>query len=150
MNSWYFFTGIYQTYIFGIIIMSSRGPEMEKYYELSYYTLTRPGPQFIHQHIVDAFAAQTANGDTKPITLAFALIGLYLYLEKDFTGKQVQMAHTSLARRTKEYPTFDLPEDPGEISAADVLGKAAGEEGDAMSRTWCASVWQAYRNSHTE
>jgi uncharacterized protein DUF5946 len=131
-------------------VMTNRSSEIKKYYELSYYTLGHADPEFIHQHIVDAFAAQTANGDTKPITLALALIGLYLYLEKGYTGKQVQMAHTSLARRTEEYPTFDLPEDRGEISVADVLSKAAGEERDAMIRTWCASVWQAYRDFHTE
>jgi Family of unknown function (DUF5946) len=66
----------------------------ERYYELSYYTLGHKDPGFIHQHIVDAFAAQTANQNTKPIKVAFALIGLYLYLEKDYTGKEVQLAHS--------------------------------------------------------
>ena len=38
------------------------------------------------QHVVDAYAAQTARASTKPITLAFALVGLYLHLEKNQTG----------------------------------------------------------------
>ena len=55
----------------------------EKFYELSYYTLAHPDPAFIHQHIVDAFIAQTADENSKPIAVAFALIGLHLYLDKN-------------------------------------------------------------------
>jgi hypothetical protein len=55
---------------------------LEPFDELSFYTLAHPDPAFIHQHIVDASIAQTANEDTKPIAVAFSLIGLCLYLEK--------------------------------------------------------------------
>ncbi len=61
------------------------------YNELSYYTLALRDPAFIHQHIVDAFAAQTADEHTRPIKLTFALAGLYLHVEKGFTGRQVQL-----------------------------------------------------------
>ncbi|HJP94063.1 MAG TPA: DUF5946 family protein [Pyrinomonadaceae bacterium] len=120
----------------------------EKFYELSYYTLAHPDPAFIHQHIVDAFTAQTADQDSKPIAVAFALIGLCLYLEKNYTGKQVQLAHMTLARRKREWPTFDLPNARGEITVADVLNEPAGPTRDAKIRDWCASVWQAYSGSH--
>src|SRR5215208_329960 len=120
----------------------------EKFYELSYYTLAHSDPAFIHQHIVDAFAAQTADQDTKPIALAFALVGLCLYLEKNYTGKQVQLAHMALARQKREWPNFDLPESRGKITVADVLGEPAGPGRDAKIREWCASVWQAYSASH--
>jgi len=133
-----------------MMVMSNTNSEMQQYYELSYYTLAHPGPQFIHQHIVDAFAAQTANHDTKSIAVAFALIGLSLYLEKNCTGKQVQLAHMALTNRKKDWPRFDLPKDRGEITVADVLSKPEGEERDAMIHAWCASVWQAYRDTHTE
>ncbi|HEX6716913.1 MAG TPA: DUF5946 family protein, partial [Pyrinomonadaceae bacterium] len=73
----------------------NRDELQEKFYELSYYTLAHQEPAFIHQHIVDAFTAQTADQNTKPIAVAFALIGLCLYLEKNCTGKQVQLAHMS-------------------------------------------------------
>ncbi len=53
----------------------------------------------------------------------------------------------ALAKRKKEWPKFDLPEFRGEITVADVLSEPAGEERDAMIRTWCASVWQAYSES---
>ncbi len=59
-------------------IMSIKESEQEKYYELAYYTLSHPDPAFIHQHAVDAFTAQNANAGSKPISITFALIGLYL------------------------------------------------------------------------
>jgi Family of unknown function (DUF5946) len=68
------------------------------YHELSCYTLTHPDPSFIHQHIVDAYTAQNANEITKPIAVVFALIGLYLHVEKNFTGRQVQRFHMKLAK----------------------------------------------------
>jgi Family of unknown function (DUF5946) len=122
--------------------------DQEKYYELSYYTLAHRDPNFIHQHIVDAFGAQTADENTKPIRITFALVGLYLYLEKNYSGKQVQLAHMELARHRQEWPKFDLPEFRGEITVSAVLDEPPGEKRDAVIRKWCASVWQAYRSSH--
>jgi uncharacterized protein DUF5946 len=61
---------------------------------LSAYTLTHSDPAFIHQHVVDAFAAQSADDTTKPITLTFALVGLYLHVEKGRTGRRVQLVHS--------------------------------------------------------
>jgi hypothetical protein len=124
--------------------MKPADSEREAYYELSYYTLAHPDPSFIHQHIVDAFAAQTANQNTKPIGIAFALVGLYLYLEKGYTGRQVQLAHMRLAKRRQEWPRFDLPEFRGEITVADVLREPPGEKRDAMIGSWCDSVWRTY------
>jgi hypothetical protein len=120
----------------------------EKFYELSYYTLAHPDPAFIHQHIVDAFTAQTADQDSKPIGVAFALIGLCLHLEKKYTGKQVQLAHMALARRKRDWPRFDLPQSRGDITVTDVLNEPAGPKIDAKIREWCVSVWQAYSESH--
>jgi hypothetical protein len=47
--------------------------------------------------------------NTKPITIIFALIGLYLHLEKNFTGKEVQFAHMKLVKHRKNWPNFKLP-----------------------------------------
>lgn len=63
--------------------------DQEAFNELSYYTLSHGDPAFIHQYIVDAYAAQHADEKSKPITVAFALIGLYLHIEKHYSGKQV-------------------------------------------------------------
>lgn len=120
----------------------------ELYYELSYYTLRQPDPLFIHQHIVDAFAAQEANKDTKPITITFALIGLYLHLEKNLTGKEVQQAHMQIAQRKRVWPIFDLPKQRGDISVYDVMAAPEGRDRDIMIEKWCSTVWDAYKASH--
>jgi len=56
----------------------------EKYYELSYYTLSLGDAAFIHQYFVDAYTAQNASVGTRAIALTFALAGLYLYIEKGY------------------------------------------------------------------
>ena len=115
--------------------------------ELCCYTLTHSDPSFIHQQVVDAFAAQNADAHTKPIQLTFALVGLYLHVEKQYTGRQVQRAHMKLAQQKRLWPSFALPDDRGSITAADVLAMPAGAERDQAIHTWCASVWEAYCNS---
>jgi GrpB-like predicted nucleotidyltransferase (UPF0157 family) len=116
--------------------------------ELLAYTLGHRDPAFIHQHVVDSFAAQEADGETKPIKLTFALVGLYLHLEKGFTGRQVQRAHMALARNRRGWPSFPLPAERGSITAAQVLAAPPGPERDAAIDAWCASVWEAYADSH--
>ncbi len=115
---------------------------------MSYYTLEKRDPEFIHQYIVDAFAAQTADAKTKPITLAFALIGLYLHLEKDYTGKEVQQAHMVLGKTKKAWPKFELPVERGDFTVVDVLAAPFGAPRDEAINKWSQSVWQAYKNVH--
>ena len=85
------------------------------YNELAFYTLAHPDPAFIHQLVVDAYAAQNANEATKPIAIVFSLIGLYLHLEKGFTGKQVQRAHMQLAKWPNTWTKPPLPTIRGAI-----------------------------------
>ena len=117
------------------------------YNELAAYTLAHGGPAFIHQHVVDAFAAQHACEDSKPIGVAFALIGLYLHVERGRSGKEVQQAHMRLGRRRREWPVFDLPATRGDMTIADVLDAAPGPERDRAIDDWCASVWKAWSGS---
>jgi uncharacterized protein DUF5946 len=81
------------------------------YNELQGYTLGLGDERFIHQHVVDAWMAQHADERTKPIGLTFALVGLYLHVQRGFSGRQVQRAHMFLARRKRTWPSFPLPED---------------------------------------
>jgi len=119
--------------------------DQELQHELSYYTLAHPSPSFIHQHIVDAYAAQKADDTTKPIVIVFALLGLYLHVEKNFTGRQVQKAHMQLAKRRRQWFRPQLPTDRGAIVVADVIAAAPGPQRDAMIHDWCVSVWEAFR-----
>lgn len=119
------------------------------FHELTFYTLDHPDrPYFIHQHAVDAFTAQHADSGTKPIAIIFSLAGLYLYLEKNYTGRQVQLAHMHMAKGTKTWPKIALPEDRGRITVSEVMAAEAGPIRDRLIRAWCLSVWQCFRTSH--
>ena len=124
--------------------------DQDVYNELSYYTLAHPDPAFLHQNIVDAYAAQYADESTKPIVIVFGLIGLYLHIERNFTGKQVQRAHMKLAKRRKKWPQLTPPKNRGAIRVAAVLAAPPGKERDEMIRNWCASVWEAWKASHDQ
>ena len=112
------------------------------YDEVYVYTMSRPG--FILQHVVDAFAVQNATEDSKPISVVFGLVGLYLHIEKQFSGRQVQKAHIELGRRKRVWPKVYLPEDRGAITVADVLAASAGPERDRAIDDWCRSLWTAF------
>jgi hypothetical protein len=117
--------------------------ESEAYQELCAYTLTRGDTEFIHQYVVDAFAVQSANADTKPITVAFALVGLYLHVERALDGRAVQRAHQRLARNKRAWPRFTLPEDRGALTPRDVMMRDAGPDRDGAIHDWAVCVWEA-------
>lgn len=121
--------------------------DRDAYHELSAYTLTHGGSEFIHQHVVDAFAAQHADETTKPMALTFALVGLYLHVERGLSGRQVQLVHMRLARRQRKWPTLSLPPDRGVLTAADVIRAAEGRDRDSAIHAWCAAVWHAFRDA---
>lgn len=122
--------------------------EQHAYEELQCYTLARGDITFIHQHVVDAWAAQHADSSTKPIGLAFALMGLYLHVERGFTGRQVQRAHMALSRRSRSWPSFPFPRERGTMTATQVMAAPPGPERDQAIDAWCESVWNAFGESH--
>jgi Family of unknown function (DUF5946) len=124
--------------------------EEELLRELMYYTLALGDPAFIHQHVVDAFAVQNATEDSKPIAVVFGLIGLYLHLERGFTGRHVQRAHMQLGTPRRTWSMPDLPEHRGAIRVGDVLDSPPGEERDIMIDVWCNSVWEACESLHSQ
>lgn len=122
--------------------------DQEKYHQLSYYTLAHPDPSFIHQHIVDARTAQCADEHTKPIAVAFSLIGLCLYVEENRSGREVQRVHMQLAKNRRTWPRFKLPQSRGAITVSEVVAAPPGVRRDDMIRRWCLSVWEAWQDSH--
>lgn len=114
---------------------------------LSGYTLALKDATFIHQHVVDAYAAQRADERTKPIKITFALVGLYLMIEKGFSGKQVQLAHMRMGRRKRSWPAFPLPADRGSVTVVEVMQTPEGPPRNAAIQAWCRSVWSAYAGS---
>ena len=126
--------------------------EQDTYEELCCYTIehARTDSSFIHQSVVDAWAAQHAGKDSKPITVAFALIGLYLSIEKNYSGRQVQLAHMQLAKKRKHWPAFSAPPNIGEMAVFDVMQAKPGADRDQAIRKWAASVWKAWHESHAK
>jgi hypothetical protein len=116
------------------------------YDELYAYTMSRPRGTFVLQHAVDAWAAQTADASTKPMKLVFALLGLYLHLERGYSGLRVQQVHMQLGKQPV-WPSIEIPVDRGAVTPVDVLTAPPGDARDRAIDAWCASVWAAYGGS---
>ncbi|HXN46904.1 MAG TPA: DUF5946 family protein [Bryobacteraceae bacterium] len=120
-------------------------PIRAAYDDVYLYTFGRPG--FILQHVVDAFAVQNADDASTPMSVVFGLLGLYLHVEKQFTGRQVQRVHVELARRKRNWPAVFWPDTRGSMTVADVLAAPAGPERDKAIDAWCLSVWTAFNGN---
>jgi hypothetical protein len=121
----------------------------QAYHVLLAYTF-EPAHYLMHQHVVDAYAAQTADEHTKPITLMFALAGLYLHFEKGLTGPEAQQAHIRMANARKDWPRLPLVPERGAMTASDVIQYASGPERDAAIEQWARSAWEAWRPIHLQ
>ncbi len=127
------------------------GECLELYHLLVAYNLASPDPAFVHQHCVDAYAAQHVGERTKPITTVFALVGLYLAVERGFTGRQVQKAHMELAKRAGKriaWPRLDPQPCPWELTVLDVLQAEAGEARTRTIKRWAQAVWEGWAHEH--
>ncbi len=122
--------------------------DSNQFHELTFYTLSLRDKEFIHQHVVDAFGAQNADSNTKPIALFFSLAGLYLFVENKYTGRQVQKAHQAMAAKTKKFIKLNLPGSRGDITIKNVLDEPAGSARNTKIMEWCQSVWSAYADQH--
>jgi len=116
--------------------------------ELTYYTLAHGDPRFIHQHAVDAYGAQHVRVGKSTIGGAFTVAGLYLAVERGFTGQQVQLMHIAMAKRSKQWPRFVPPANVGRMTVADVVAVDPGPARDERLLDWCGSVWAAWAKDH--
>ena len=115
------------------------------YFDLSYYTLSLQDSYFIHQLIVDTYAAQHFGKSTKSMQITFALIGLYLVFEHYYSGKQVQNVHILLGKRNKEWPRiFIEPEEKAKITVLDVV-RTPDEEKNGKITEWAKAVWETWK-----
>jgi hypothetical protein len=104
--------------------------------------------RFIHQHAVDAYEAQHAGERTRPITVIFGLIGLYLAMEKGYTGRELQLAHMKIGVTKRDWPQLDLPVHPAELNVMDVLLAETDKGKDEMLMQWASSVWMSWEPWH--
>jgi hypothetical protein len=110
--------------------------ELTKYDEHCAYTLNLGDADFMHQYVVDAYAAQTATANDKPIRLYFALVGLFLHCEIGLNGRKVQRAHVRLAATKQIWPTFELPNERGDYGPAEIMRAEPGEQRDILIDRW--------------
>ncbi len=113
--------------------------------EVNAWTLELHDPEFIHQLLVCTYGASHWKPGMKPITLAFALIGLYLACERGYDGKQIQSMHTKLANASKTWPVFPVPDTKATLSIKDVI-EVEPEKRAGMVYEWAQSVWGVWRD----
>ena len=126
---------------------NAAGECLEAYYDLTCWTLVQQDAGFVHQHAVDAYAAQHVGERMRPITAVFALIGLYLAVERGYTGRQVQLVHMKIGRR-RDWPRLEPPKDRGELTVMDILLAATDAEKEEALMRWTAAVWEAWEDRH--
>jgi hypothetical protein len=113
-------------------------------YQISYSTLSLQDDYFLHQLAVDAYAAQHQGNKAKPISTAFGLIGLYLVNEKNYTGREVQLAHIELANKSKVWPQFPAPKEKNWLTVKDVI-EGPENEREILIKKWNKSVWDGWK-----
>lgn len=118
--------------------------------ELYAYTLSQDRSEFVHQHVVDAYAAQHVVADTKPIAVAASLIGLFLFCERGRTGRDVQQAHMKLGNKMKAWPLLQAPEQYARLTVMDPLSVPPGPERDEEIKQWARAVWDMWQERHAE
>jgi hypothetical protein len=103
------------------------------------------------QLTVDAYAAQHAHrevGDVPPISVAYALVGLHLALDRGVSGIEVRAAHQQMGKPDPSWPRLPTPERTGAMTVFDVaaagamVGSVVGHA-EAVG-AWAAAVWQAW------
>ena len=123
----------------------------ELYGALTASNMERMDPFFYHQLCVDAYGAQHSGGSVKPITTVFALVGLYLAVERGFTGRQVQRAHTELAGKAGkgfDWPRLEPPEPTWEMTVLDVWNAGTLETRETRIKEWADAVWKNWAPQH--
>jgi hypothetical protein len=121
-------------------------------FELHHIELVRD----YHQLAVDAYAAQhpsrNVGGGVPPISVAYALVGLHLALDRGVSGLEVRAAHQRMGKPDASWPHLPAPERVGTVTVFDVaaagamVGSVAGHA--KAVRVWADGVWQAWALRH--
>jgi hypothetical protein len=121
-------------------------------FELTHAELVRD----YHQLAVDAYAAQHAprdrGGAIPPIGVAYALVGLYLALDRGVPGVEVRAAHQRMGKPDPSWPRLPAPRETGaltvlEVAAAGVMVDSPAGHGRAVW-AWATAVWRAWAAEH--
>jgi hypothetical protein len=100
--------------------------------------------------VVDSYAAQHSGPGVKTVTTVFALIGLYLVVERGYTGREVQQAHMVLARKRRQWPYFQPPDGKSAVTVSDVVKNLGADNYRELINGWAKSVWDLWSLEHEE
>lgn len=89
-----------------------------------------------HQTCVDAYRGQHVGPEAPQIAVAFALNGLYLVLERGFTGYEARKAHGYLASTVESWPRFTPPRSAGETTVLDIALASTPVEHARLVQGW--------------
>jgi Family of unknown function (DUF5946) len=107
-----------------------------------------------HQMTVDAYGAQHPGSPTRPIRVAYSLVGLHLALDLGLSGTEVRNAHARMGKPTSTWPPFGRPEGFAAVTILDVARDGAwcdSPEGHASAvLTWATAVWAWWQESHRD
>jgi hypothetical protein len=101
-----------------------------------------------HQLTVDAYGAQHPGTPSPPISTAFALIGLSLALEHDWSGTAVRAAQQFLAQRYSTWPTFRDRSNGPVLTVSGVVGVTTPDEHADRIQVWARTVWASWAPEH--
>ena len=110
----------------------------------------------LQQLTVDAYAAQHAPREgaagVPPISVAYALVGLHLALDRGMAGVEVRGVHQRMGRPDLTWPRLPRPARTGAMTVFEVAAAGAmvgSVDGHATAvRAWAADVWQAWTAQH--
>ena len=97
---------------------------------------------------MDTYAAQHSGLNVKPITTAFALIGLYLTFERGYTGKEVQRAHMILGKVHRQWSLINPPKEKAALTVLNVVLGLTEEIYREHINAWGKSVWLLWSPQH--
>jgi Family of unknown function (DUF5946) len=123
------------------------------YGEVQGFALNHPAlVRDLQQLTVDAYAAQHArrevDPDVPPISIAYALVGLHLALDRGASGIEVRAAHQRMGKPDPSWPRLSAPAHSGAMTVFEVavagtmVGSVAGHA--RAVRAWAAAIWQAW------
>jgi hypothetical protein len=120
----------------------------EMYGHVAGFELSNPTLQQHHQLTVDTYIAQHPGGHASDLSIAFALIGLHLALERGMPGTEVRALHQRLANRGVGWPHLSPPEVRGRVTVHHVASAGSVEEHAQQVGRWSRLVWEAWRPHH--
>jgi hypothetical protein len=107
-----------------------------------------------HQLGVDTYGTQHAADHDRSIRVAYSIVGLYLSIERGWSGDDVRRAHQRMGKPQPSWPEFRRPDELGGVTVLDVAmaGVRAGSvvgHAEAAQR-WARYVWDAWSAQHAE